>query len=259
MPAKPRSVSPPGASPPGVPKIAADFAVTRGQASRWVAQGITLADFLQAFRIGQLTLWQGVLDAAGSDPVAREAALSVVTQVIELGRTVAGEACLTAQQDALAEHDRVRRDLLEDLLAGRPPTAGPKRHLMSAAVLGPNMPLLVAVATLTAALPEGLTLQDAVGGVTQDTGWPGLTAVRQDEIIGIMPLPARPVAPARAARAVEHLRRSNADLERRGIKLAVGVSSMHARLVEVPEAYAEARTARDGLGGSPGVLARPAS
>lgn len=236
----------------------ADFAVTREQASRRVAQGVTLADFLQAFRIGQLTLWQGVLDAAGSDPVAREAALSVVTQImqiIELGSTVAGEAYVAAQQHVLADHDRVRRDLLEDLLARRPPTAGPKRHLMSAAVLGPNLPVLVAAAALAGDLPEGLTLRDAVGGVTQDTGWPGLAVVRQDEIVGIIPLPARPVAASRAARAVKALRRSNADLERRGIRLAVGISTVHAGLLEVPEAYAEARTARDGLGGSAGVLA----
>ena len=49
----------------GQPTRRADFAMTREQATRRVAQGISLADFLQAFRIGQLTLWQGVLDAAG--------------------------------------------------------------------------------------------------------------------------------------------------------------------------------------------------
>src|ERR1700678_2282721 len=41
-----------------------NFSVTREQASRRLTQGISLADFLQAFRIGQITLWQGVLDAA---------------------------------------------------------------------------------------------------------------------------------------------------------------------------------------------------
>ena len=33
-----------------------EFTMTREQATRRVAQGITLADFLKAFRIGQLTL-----------------------------------------------------------------------------------------------------------------------------------------------------------------------------------------------------------
>ena len=49
----------------------ADFSITREQATRRAAQGISLADFLQAFRVGQFTLWQGVLDAAQDDPVAR--------------------------------------------------------------------------------------------------------------------------------------------------------------------------------------------
>jgi len=46
-------------------------------------------------------------------------------------------------------------------------------------------------------------------------------------------------------------------LARRGVRLAVGVSTEHAGLTEAPDAYAEARTARDGLAGAPGVLALP--
>src|SRR5258708_23470730 len=48
----------------GRPVRRSDFAMTREQATHRVAQGISLADFLQAFRIGQLTLWQGLLGAA---------------------------------------------------------------------------------------------------------------------------------------------------------------------------------------------------
>jgi hypothetical protein len=239
----------------GQPARRADFAVTREQASRRVAQGITLADFLQAFRIGQLTLWQGVLDAAGEDAAARDAALLIVAQimqVIELGSTVAGEAYVAAQQHALAEGDRVRRDLLEDLLARRGPAAGPKRGLLRAAGLGPDTRLLVAAAALAGDLPEGLTLRDAAAGVTRMAGPRGLAAVRQDEIVAIAPLPR-----GGTAAAVTRLQRSCADLRRRGIRLAVGVSTEHAGLLEVPDAYAEAHIARDGLGGSPGVLALP--
>ena len=235
----------------------ADFAVTREQATRRVAQGISLADFLQAFRIGQLTLWQGVLDAAGQDARARDAALLIVAQimqVIELGSTVAGEAYVAAQQHALAESDRVRRDLLEDLLARRAspggPQQAPKRALLRAAGLGPDTRLLVAAAALAGDLPADFTLRDAAPGVTQ--GKRGLAVVRQDEIVGITPLPR-----GGAAAAVAGLRRACAGLAQRGIRLAVGVSTVHAGLLEVPEAYAEAQIARDGLGGAPGVLALP--
>src|ERR1039458_6117382 len=61
----------------------ADFVITGDQATRRVAQGTPLADFLQAFRVGQLTLWQGVLDAAGDDPLARDAALSGGAQLMQ--------------------------------------------------------------------------------------------------------------------------------------------------------------------------------
>ena len=72
-----------------------DFAGTREQAARREAQGISLADFLRAFRIGQQSLWQSVLAASHDDPEQREAALGLVAPimaVIEIGSTVAAEA-----------------------------------------------------------------------------------------------------------------------------------------------------------------------
>jgi len=237
----------------GQPARRADFAASREQAARRAMQGITLADFLQAFRIGQLTLWQGVLDAAGDDPVARDAALPIVAhimRIVELGSTIAAEAYLAAQHQVAAEGDRVRRDLLEDLLARRTSPAGPKRGLLRAAGLEPDTRLLVIAAALTGDLPGGMTVRDAAAGVTRDRR--GLAVVRQDEIIGVMPLP-----PGGVAAAVTGLRRSWTDLARRGVRLAMGVSTVHAGLSEVPEAYAEAQAARNGLGGSPGVLALP--
>ena len=239
----------------GQPARRAGFTVTRQQATRRVAQGISLADFLQAFRIGQLTLWQGVLDAAGDDQEARGAALSVVArimQVIELGSTVAGEAYVAAQQHVLAEGDRVRRDLLEDLLARRAVPAGPKRGLLRAAGLSDATRLLVVAATPAADLPAGLSLRVAAPRVTGVAGGRGLAAVRQDEIVGITPLPRESTDPA-----IKAIRRSCTALARRGVRLAVGVSTEHAGLTEVPDAYTEARTARDGLAGAPGVLALP--
>jgi DNA-binding PucR family transcriptional regulator len=241
----------------GQPARRADFTVTREQATRRVTQGIALADFLRAFRIGQLTLWQSVLDAAGQDAAAREAALfsvAQIMQVIELGTTVAGEAYVAAQARALAESDRVRRDLLEDLLARRStsPAAGPKRALLRATGLGPDTRLLVTAAALAGDLPPGLTLRDAAAGASPRGPAPGLAVLRQDEIVGIIPLPR-----GGPAAAVTGVRQACADLTQRGIRLAVGVSTAHTGLLEIPEAYAEAQIARDGLGGAPGVLALP--
>lgn len=239
------------------PARRADFAVTREQATRRVAQGISLADFLQAFRIGQLTLWQGVVSAAGTDPVARDGALAVVAQlmqVIELGSTVAGEAYVQAQQHVLAESDRASRDLLEDLLARRGVLPGAERAMLRAAGLGPGTRLVVVSAVPAGDEPDEGMLREAataVGHVGTARG-AGLVAVRHGEVAGVTPLP-RGGAPA----VIANLRRACAGLAERGVPLAVGVSTVHAGLPEVPEAYAEARTARDGLGTGAGVLALP--
>lgn len=227
----------------------ADFAVTRDQATRRLGQGISLADFLQAFHIGQLTLWQGVLSAAQDDQGAREAALQLVERimvVIELGSTVAGEAYVEAQQHRLAERDRLRRDLVEDLLAYRTTFAGPKRSLLQAAGLGPQTRLLVASAssTMGSQVPDKLAAAaSAIAGAGR-----GLAALRQDEIVGVMPLP-----PGGAKAAVSGLQQVRAGHG----ALAIGVSTVHTGLHEVPEAYAEAQAAREALGSSDGVLALP--
>jgi len=235
----------------------ADFSITREQATRRAAQGISLADFLQAFRVGQFTLWQGVLDAAQDDPVARDTALRLVAQlmrVIELGSTVAAEAYLAAQQHELAEGDRVRRDLLEDLLARRNVPAGPKRAMLRAAGLGADTKLLVTTAALAAEPSDDSALRDAASAVGRAGGdrGPGLAVARQDEIVGVTPLPR-----GGAAAVVANLRRACDELARRQVRLAVGVSTVRGGLHEIPEAYAEARVARDGLGASTGVLALP--
>jgi hypothetical protein len=57
--------------------------------------------------------------------------------------------------------------------------------------------------------------------------------------------------------AVTGVSRACTGLQRRGVRLAVGMSTVHAELHEVPEAYAEAWVARDSLGTRAGVLALP--
>jgi sugar diacid utilization regulator len=232
------------------PPRRSDFAFTRQQASRRISQGISLADYLQAFRVGQLTLWRGVLEAAQDDPQAREAALLLVERImqhIELGSTVAAEAYVEAQQHQLAEHDRLRRDLIEDLLAYRTTFAGQKRSILRAAGLGPETRLIVASATPTEESGEPQQLSAAASVIG---GGKGLTALRQNEIVGVVPL-----AHTNTSQAVAEIQRAYAGLE--PVRLAIGVSTVHTGLHEVPEAYAEAQVARDALGTADGVLALP--
>ncbi|RDD83982.1 CdaR family transcriptional regulator [Streptomyces parvulus] len=232
-----------------------DFPPTERQAGRRVRQGVSLADFLRAFRVAQLTLWEQLLELGGDDPSSRAAALSLVGQVmrvIEVGSSLAAEAYLAAQQHELAEDDRLRRDLLEDLLAARHVFTGPKQALLRSAGLGPDTPLIVLSATRVGA-PEAAsarpTPRDAIAALGVITAQ-GFAVARQEEVVGVAPAPSG--GTAALARTLERLL---PELRRQG--LAVGISTRHSGLPEVPEAYAEACTARDGLGDEPGVIALP--
>lgn len=239
------------------PPQRADFPVTWKYAANRVRQGVALSDFLKAYRIGQVTLWEGLLEVAQDDPEAREAALTLAThvmQVIEVGSTVAAEAFLHAQQHQVAEIDRVRRDLLEDLLAGRELLPGPKQAVLRSAGLEPAGRVSIASAAPVRPLPDEWALRDAASAVREalGAGDHGLTVVRQNEVVTIFP--ARSSNVSGAAEALED---AIERLSRREIPLAVGISTVHEGLTEVPEAYAEACVARDGLRGEPGVLALP--
>jgi sugar diacid utilization regulator len=232
-----------------------DFAGTREQAALREAQGISLADFLRAFRIGQQSLWQSVLAAAGDDPDQRAAALRLVgpiMAVIEIGSTVAAEAYIEAQQHRLAEHDRARRDLLEDLLARRAITGQQKRSILETAGLRAGSQVLVASAVLATNPSAAHALTDAAAAFAGERGRRGLTVVRQQEIVAVLPVGA-----GGEQAAVGGIQRACESLGARGLPLSVGISTTHAGLQEVPEAYAEALIARDSLGDQYGVLALP--
>jgi hypothetical protein len=101
-------------------------------------RGVPLADFLQAFRIGHRVIWNAIVTLADRDLEARAAALDaarLVMEFIDHASTHAAQAYPEAQQLLLAEGDRVRRDLLEALLAGREPAPGPRLTAARAAGL----------------------------------------------------------------------------------------------------------------------------
>lgn len=237
--------------------VRSDFSMTREMAYRRVEQGVSLNDFLRAFRIGQLNLWHAVLEGAGEDPDAQGAALAIVDQlmmVIEVGSAVAAEGYLDAQQHQLADRDRVRRDLVEDLLAGQVPSMGAKAGILATAGLERPDCLLVLSAVVLDGGAVDRTLRAAVSAVrgSRGTGRPGLVVTRQDEVVAVLPVPASEVADCalRIATALE-------ELTAPGGLLGVGISTPRAGLALVPEAYDEARAARDALGTRAGVVALP--
>ena len=116
----------------------------RARATRRVGR-IPLAAFLQAFRIYQEEFWDALLSSADGEAARKSAmeAAGTIIRYINMAAAEAGEVYLEAERLLHAQGERVRRDLLEDLLAGRPPAPGPKLTAARAAGLVPPAACLV--------------------------------------------------------------------------------------------------------------------
>lgn len=169
--------------------------------------------------------------------------------VIEVGSSVGATAYLEAQQLDLAEGDRVRRDLMEDLLAGRELAPGPQADLAQVTDLTPGSRFLVVTAVPVAGAHEGKSLREVVSTVRSvlGAGRRGIAVARQNHVVGVTPVRADGVD------TLSDLERAHESLARRGIDLSVGVSTVHEGLGQVPDAYREAVFAQQTLAGESGV------
>ncbi len=244
----------------GRPVTGEDLAFTRPHASWRARRAVPVADFLHAFRIGHRVIWEAILELADQDDEARAAALfaaRLVMEFIDEASTHAAQAYLDAQQLLLAEGDRVRRDLLEDLLAGREIAPGPRLTAARAAglELGPPAPAgrCVLVAAVPATRPDDeLALRSAASALARAVGGAvrPLTVVRQDEIVVVRSLGGYDVGKLR-----EPIERVQRELAGAGTSLAVGISTVFETAAGLPDAYREACVAIESLGSGGGVLA----
>jgi hypothetical protein len=229
-----------------------DFPWTAKHAMRRVDMGIGLADFMKAFRIGQIELWDGILDGVREHPQATDAALHLVGQVmrtVEVASTAAAEAYLEAQQFQLADSARLARDLLDDLLEGRPPTVQPRVQMLADVGISEDSPLVVVAGSFTVNAEQSAdrASQAMLRSALNNPGR-GLVVVRHDEVVAVMP-----VDPTGEERTLARIRAGVASLSGRGVFPSVGVSSVRRGFLDVPEAYEEARLARRSLRGRAGV------
>jgi sugar diacid utilization regulator len=234
----------------GRPLSREELSFIRPVAGRRVGR-IPLASFMRGFRTYMDVLWEAVLETAVDDRTKDTAlvAVGIIMRYIDLATTEAAEVYVEAERLQSAQGERLRRDLVEDLLSGRPPAPGPKLAAARDAGLadGAQVVLVVAAPVGDAGDVSLRTAASAVGRAFGSVVEP-LTVVRQQEVICVAP------AHAEAAVLERALEQAQRRLAGEGIVLAVGISAVAHGLGEVPEAYGEASAAVERVRPDGGVL-----
>jgi sugar diacid utilization regulator len=220
-----------------------DFVRSRG--AQRAREMMPLDALLEAYLIGQRTVWEAIVDAAGDSPDGMRAAqeLTALTFRYTHAINVAVADAYLRESNALAtEAERGRRDLLDRLLSGREP--GPDEARRAKALgLRADAEHVVVVA-LAAGEQNVLASEDAARLVLRaiiraEPARPFIVP-RHDEVVAILPVYVRRgPAEIRAAleRAVEALARTHR------VRMRAGVSSVCASLPELARGYAEAGAA----------------
>jgi sugar diacid utilization regulator len=218
-----------------------DLGFAREAAARRVHQGIPLDGLLQAFRVGHRTLWQAIVDEAATSPAGREAAIRLAGEAMEyidLASTHVAEAYLRESGQLAELIQRRRRDLLENLLAGRLPDEAETETLGLG--LERDADFLVAVASLEETdETDDRALAQAADSIAASIGSRALVVVRQDEVAAVLPLSGK--SPGAMGVALD-VARVSAEREH-GIHMLVGVSGVCRGLGEVGQRYVEAHQA----------------
>lgn len=216
------------------------------------ARLVSIADFVQAFYVGERVLWDAAL-ALAVDEGSRRAALTFASHLpryFEVATTHAAEVYLEAQEQLAVTGERIRRDLLESLLAGRSPEPGPRLDAARAAGLQDGASCLVISAIPCVRPVDEQLLRGAAQSFARASGssLSPLAVVRQDEIVVI-------VAQGRghAERLQTRLDGAVKRLAGAGLELLVGVSTVVEGPEQIPDAYREATLARLASDSQPGI------
>jgi hypothetical protein len=233
--------------------VRADVALIREFATRRVGR-ISIAEFVHAFEVGQQPLWEWVLSYADDESRKAEMVqlLLRIRQYFTLATVEAAEVYMEAEHARGATAEAVRRDLLHELLAGHPPTPGPRLDAARAAGLEAGTVCIVISAVLTAPNgdeEEALRTAATVLARIASTAIRPLIVVRVGEIVVVMR------APGDAGKLAARLEQARAELARQGVPLAIAASTGYQGLAEVADAYREAVAAREQLLPAGGAIA----
>ncbi|GAA3446489.1 PucR family transcriptional regulator [Planomonospora venezuelensis] len=250
-----------------------DIAFTRRAAMRRARAGVALADYINAFRVGQQVFWESVIERAGRSSAGHDAALSLAAPLMrycDLASTHAANAYMEFQQYAAAEAVRESRDLLETFLAGGAPTRGRQLAVAQAHGLAPDAaaPLLVVIAVLLPHAPgscgqavpagpdRGADARHAACAAiarTWGNGMRTLSVVRHSEIVAV-PVLGPGTGPQELCDRLQAVRENLLGEE---IVLAMGVSTVITGTSRIPQAYQEARAVLEFLPEEGGMAALP--
>jgi PucR C-terminal helix-turn-helix domain/GGDEF-like domain len=230
----------------------------RGHAARRVGR-IPIADFVNAFYIGERVLWETALSLAHDD-ASRRAALAFATHLpryFEVATTHAAEVYLEAEEQLAATGERIRRDLLEDLITGVSLTAGPRLDAARAAGLTPGVHCIVITATPVAPCEDQHMLRGAAAALARAAGTAvmPLTVLRHREIDVVVPIRGDGDGDGAAHSLEERITSSQQRLAAGGLALSIGISTEVSGTEQVANAYRESELARLARGGDAGVTA----
>jgi len=216
-----------------------DLGFLRGLAARRVHQGVSLEDFIHAYRVALLAYWGACAEEAMRLKLSREAGFALASSAIEaidIITTQAAEAYLREETRIRTQRGRAARDLLERLIHGEPIVPG-RRH-PAAPGLDPTGQLLTVVGTVQhATIAVGDALQIARDTLEEDLSLGAaraLAAIRHGELVVIMAgsSPRTKLAGLRAAR--------QRALDEHSVDVRYGVSVPFQGFAGVPQAYREA-------------------
>ncbi|QFG21402.1 CdaR family transcriptional regulator [Actinomadura sp. WMMB 499] len=234
-----------------------DIAFSRRASMRRAQAGCTMADYINAFRVGQQVFWEAVVEHAGRSYAGQEAALTLASPLMrycDFASTHAANAYMEYQRYAAAESVQASRDLVELLLAGEAPTRGPQLATAHAHGLNPESrtPLVVVAAVLVGGEADARHAACAAIARTGVGRHRTLAVVRQSEIVAVPAL-----GPGDVGELCDRLQSVQRSLLEEDIVLAMGISTVVEGTGEIPRAFQEARAVLEFLPEDGGVAALP--
>ncbi|HWF53918.1 MAG TPA: helix-turn-helix domain-containing protein [Solirubrobacteraceae bacterium] len=223
---------------------------------RRAAAGVPEGDMLAVVRIFQRVLWDTILELAEERDEDRDAALTLTRPLlgyIDVLSDTVNKAYLEAG-GAIASHAvQARAELLELLLAGTPPAPGATLNAARAVGLSTAAQQVLVVVgrpaapgTDAAELPIAARLLARAAGHAVEP----LAVARDGELVAVLPAPR-----AEPDGLVARIEAAHARLAKRGVRLSLGISTIHEGTGAVPAAYAEACLAVEQVRDGADVLA----